>query len=330
MTQLEGAVGGASDTVVAAEPTLEDRLSAAMVPEGEEKKPEEEAEGEAGQPAELTVEDLGDDAEGEAGDDLPPIAAPISWKAEEQEEFKQLPRALQETLSRREAEREKFVQSKANEAAQARQHAERDAITQVKSIAEMHEQRLHALLPQVYAEPDPMLQAEDPYAYAEQLKAHKWSLAQYHQVQQDIRSVQAQAKQADDILQQQEQQEIHTRLSKELPEFFDPTDGPKLREKLGSTALALGFPAELLKNVNATEILAMKTATDWKVKADKYDALMAKKMESVREAKNLPRVSRPGVPQGRGAASQAQYQADRQAMRNGDKDAAARAIARHL
>jgi hypothetical protein len=55
--------------------------------------------------------------------------------------------------------------------------------------------------------------------------------------------------------------------------------------------------------------------------AAKYDKLMAQKMDRVRSAKDLPRVSRPGAAQPRGAAEGQRYQADRQAMRNGDKDA---------
>jgi hypothetical protein len=42
----------------------------------------------------------------------------------------------------------------------------------------------------------------------------------------------------------------------------------------------------------------MKKVAEFKVKADKYDALQSKKMEKVRAAKGLPRVATPGVAQG--------------------------------
>jgi hypothetical protein len=64
-----------------------------------------------------------------------------------------------------------------------------------------------------------------------------------------------------------------------------------------------------------------------KAKADKFDKLMAKQMEKVRANKGkLPPVSKPGVAKAPGAARQARYAEDRQAMRNGDKDATQRVV----
>jgi len=53
-------------------------------------------------------------------------------------------------------------------------------------------------------------------------------------------------------------------------------------------------------------------------------------MEKVREAKNMPRVSKPGTAQAPGAAANQRYTADREAMRRGDKDAASRVFGRFL
>jgi hypothetical protein len=54
----------------------------------------------------------------------------------------------------------------------------------------------------------------------------------------------------------------------------------------------------LIAEARATDIIAMRKVAELKAKADKYDALQAKKMEKVRAAKGLPRVATPGVPQG--------------------------------
>jgi hypothetical protein len=44
----------------------------------------------------------------------------------------------------------------------------------------------------------------------------------------------------------------------------------------------------------------------------------------------MPRVSKPGVAQGKGAVANQRYTADRQAMKSGDQDAAARVFSRFL
>jgi hypothetical protein len=326
MAQLDTpAAGGEPVNIDSSQPATDpiDALADSWFDDEEEKQTDAPA-GEGAEP-ELTEADL---PEGEQGD--PAIAAPVSWTAEEKAKFGELPREVQETISRRETEREKFVQTKASEAQNARQTAERDAIAQVQTIAQQHAQAFQHLLPQVWPEPDPMLNIDDPIAYAEQLSAHRNSVAQYHQVQQRIQQATAQAQQAEQMLQAQARQEFNAVLSKEYPEFLDPTTGPKLREQLGSTALELGFPAEALADVNAQEVLAMKRATDWKAKADKYDALMAKKMETVREAKNLPRLSRPGSPPTRAQAGVKAVEASFERARNSKGAARTEAFADYL
>ena len=46
---------------------------------------------------------------------------------------------------------------------------------------------------------------------------------------------------------------------------------------------------------NATDILALKAAAEWKAKADRYDALQSGKPAAVRAARAAPRAARPGV-----------------------------------
>lgn len=49
-----------------------------------------------------------------------PVPVPLSWKAEERQQFLSLPKEIQAAISRRETEREKFLNSKAQEAAEVR------------------------------------------------------------------------------------------------------------------------------------------------------------------------------------------------------------------
>lgn len=325
MTQPEEAVGGATndEPVVAAEPTLEDRFAAfSEEPQEEPETAEEPVEGETAAEEPET--------EAEAEDDLPPIKPPVSWTAEEQEEFKTLPRALQETLTRREAEREKFVQSKAQEAKQTRHIVEQQAADWRTAKLEADARLLAEMLPQVPERPSYQLQAEDPYSFAQQMDWYESAVAQRNAIAQRYEQIQAEIGQVQQTKLAQSQQLSHELLQENFPEFFDAAKGPELKNQLTATALALGYSQDQLNDVDGRDILAMRTATEWKTKADKYDALMAKQMEKVREAKTLPRVSRPGTAPAKGALANERYSADRQAMREGNKDAAARVFGRFI
>lgn len=323
MTQQDTAVGGATDdTVIAAEPTIEDRFSAIA----DDELPEDDD----AEPAQADDAELPEEDEPEAEPDEPAITPPVSWTAEEQEEFKSLPRSMQETLTRREAEREKFVQSKANEAKSARVAVQQQAVQELQGIHAQNIAALQAMLPQIPDRPSAYLQVQDPHSYAAAMDEHEWAVAQHNQVQQLMQGIAGQHAQAQDAMNAQRNAYTHEVLQDEFPEFLDPVKGPELKQQLRSTALALGFSDDRLSNLDAHEILAARTAHEWKVKADKFDALNAKKMETVRNAKEMPRVSRPGTPQGKGAAANQRYTADRNAMRNGDKDAGARVFKNFL
>lgn len=331
MTQPQEAVGGGSDdtTVIAAEPTIEDRFAALATDEPEEG--EEPAPPQGDEEAELTEDDLTDETEADAPDaHAPPIPPPVSWTAEEKEEFKQLPRALQEATARRETEREKFVQAKSQEARQARSAVEQEASNHILQLQTTFAEQIQALLPQIPDRPTHQLQADDPWAYAEQMDRYETAVAQRQWAQQQLQGIHQQQAAAEQAARQQANWETQAVLQEHFPEYLDPVEGAKLRQELGSIALELGYTAEQLSEVDAKDILAMRKVATLKSKADKYDALMAQKMQKVREAKGMPKVSRPGVPQGKGAVASQRYTADRQAMREGDSDAAARVFSRFL
>jgi len=234
--------------------------------------------------------------EGEQQDDLPPVNAPSSWKAEEKELFSSLPRNVQETIARREAERDQFVNRKSEEATKAARQAEVQALRQLdEQIIPLYEQRLQAMLPQVPPKPSYQLQADDPYAFAEQMDAHERALAQHSYVQQQVHFLRQQQEQVQQTLSAQEAQETHAVLSEQFPEYLDPDQGPKLREELGSIALEVGYSPDVLANANAMDILAMRKVSHWKAKADRWDALQKDKMANVRKAKTLPKIARPGT-----------------------------------
>jgi hypothetical protein len=312
MTEPDQAAAGADDPVIAAEPTIEDRLATLT-----DDLPEAGAE----DPVELAgTEEAGEDDEQE----IPPIAAPASWTAEEQEEFSRLPRTIQQTLTRREAEREKVVQARAREAGQARFQAEGEARAAIQQLQDTYAAQIQALLPAIPDRPSYQLQADDPRAFGEQMDAYEGAVAQHQWAQHQLQVLQQDRAAAEQAARAQDVQREVAALRETVPGWFDEAEGPKLRQRAGSIASELGYSAEQLHDASANEIAVLVKAGEWKGKADKLDALMVKKMETVGAAKGMPRVSKPGVPQGKEAIANRCYTADRQAMKRGDRDATTR------
>jgi hypothetical protein len=336
MTQSpqEATVGGSNDPVVAVEPTLEDRFAAFAEDTDPPADVDPQDDPDAADPAvnaddaaddDLTADDIADDDADDEAAKLPPIAPPVSWTAEKKEKFAELPRDLQEYVAERETDREKFVQSKAQEAAQTRSQVEQAAMAQIVELQRAAAEQLDQYAQQLTVQkPDPRLIASDPELYAHQAAAYEHYTAQREQAQRDAEQARNQVSAYEREMESREAQAFRQTLADQLPDYLDPTKGPKLQQELGSIALELGYSAEQIAEARASDILAMQKVSQLKAKADKYDTLMAKKMETVRAAKALPKVAKPGVAQPKGTAVNARYQADRQAMKQGDAEAAKR------
>lgn len=297
MTQEATPVGGEATPV---EPTTPEAFGEELAKDvfgiEDEEEPAEGAEAE-----EQSAEGAEDEPEAEEGaDDLPPIDAPVSWDAEAKAKFAELPRDVQEVVAKREADRERFLQRTSQEAAQARQTVAQQAQAELAQLNTAYAQQLQTIAASIQAEePDPMLQVSDPIAYAQQTRAYRQAQAQREQAQQaaiyHAQQAQALAHQAE----QANHAEQHRVIVDKFPEYADPTTGPELQRKLTAVAKELGYPDELIGQARASDILAMRTAADWKAKADKYDAIQKSRMANVRAAKGKPPVTaRPGVAQG--------------------------------
>jgi len=257
--------------------------------------------------AEPSDEDLEQIDDG--GEDIDPIAPPTSWNAEDKADWDALPRKQQEIIARREAERDKHLLSKAREAAQAEQrvkqaaHAELAKIYQ-NSAAEL-ERYASMFLPQA---PDPRLlytgNPQDALTYQQQDVAYKQASAQQQQLQQEAQQRAAEAQRIQEQQALTERQADAARLQEALPDWFDADKGPKLQAELQSIGSTLGYPVELMAEATASDILALKTAAEWKAKADKFDKWMSRKMSAVARAKKLPpKIARPGTGGGQQATN---------------------------
>jgi hypothetical protein len=322
MTQQaeQPAVGGND----APELTPEERLDAAFGDVQDEPAEDEPAPVEGEEPEAVAEDEI--ELEEEA-DDLPPIEAPVSWDAEAKERFAKLPREDQEYLSKREGERDRFVQTKAQEAATAKREVEQAALTQLAQIERGYAEHYQRIAQQFdVAEPDMSLIATDPVTYAMQARQYQAAQAQRQQAQQTAAQYAQQAQDREAQAEQAHHAEQRQALVTNFPEYLDPTTGPKIQQDLSAVARDMGFPPELIAQARAVDILAMRTAGEWKAKADRLDRLEAKKMEKVRAAKGMPKIAKPGSAQAPGAVKHAQYATDREALRSGDNAATQRVL----
>ena len=291
-TQPEAAVGNEAPAPVEAETAnpFEEMAEEFLGPD-EPDEIEEELEEAAADEAEAETDE--DEVEA-VEEELPPIDAPNSWDSEAKEEFKKLPRALQETVQKREAERERFVQVKSQEAAQAQRNASIEAMKVAEAIKAEAVEHLQRYAQQFEVKPPSAeLFQRDPVAYAQQLEVYQNATAQREAAQRDAEKFRAEQAQIQQARAAHEAQAFHQQLQAEVPEAFDPSTGQEVLKELAATAELLGFDPNQISDVTA--IKALKVTSEWKTKAEKYDALMKKQMERVRSGKTPPPIAKPGT-----------------------------------
>lgn len=258
----------------------------------------------------------GDSVAGEEGADTieaadadnqgPAIDPPHSWKSEDRAEWDALPKKQQETILRRETERDAYVRTKAAEAQQARQAVEREAQNAVMQVAQAHAERLEALMPALPERPNPdLLRTGHPehvalfYQQEAEFRSAVDQRQQLHQQAEQARHQAAQIEQHQTAAQRQADEAV---LSEKLgTDWTDPAKRTNLLQSLEPIGAALGYSAELMANANATDILALRTASEKFAKADKWDAYQKAKMANVR-THIPPKMMQPGVS---GAAARA-------------------------
>lgn len=266
---------------------------------------DEEGQGEAEDEAQPGAEDEDDEGAdgadaGEGAAAAESIEAPHSWSKEDKAIFAKLDPAAQSVVLRRETERDNFVKQKAFEASQTRQQVETQAREVIAKLYDDQVQKLQVYAQQILPPPPDrnLLYSNDPnevFQYHRQKDAYDAAADQQRELHQQIANAQAQANSAREQSQQAERASDAQRLKEQLPDWFDPSSGPKLQTELQSIGAELGYPAELMAEASSTDIIALKKASEWKAKAAKYDALMSKKMSAVSRARQLPKITaRPG------------------------------------
>ena len=262
----------------------------------EELEPEDESEGDEPEEEDEGEEDSADEPQ-EA------IKPPVSLNKEQRAAFEQLPPELQKVWAETEAQRNEQVRQKTTEAAEATRSATQVAQAQLAAIQQQYAAEL-----EVYAQafqpvkPDYALLATDPAAYAQQTALYEQMSAQYEALMQQAGQARGQAQQVQQQVMQQSIEAEQALLKAEWPEILDPAKQADLWNNLVEVGADLGFNPENLSNSSASEMLALKKASEWRAKAAKWDAFQSSKMNKVRAAKNLPRVATPGTAAPRSAS----------------------------
>jgi hypothetical protein len=283
----------------------------AQAPEAKDAKPAQSAEDdfldeiadELGPEDPPEPDEAPDEPDDEPEEDVPP--PPNSWSKEDADAWRSMTPEARAVVERREKERDRYVSEIGRKSADQRRAVETEAMQALAQHADNFSQQLSVYASQLMPEaPDPRLlytgDQNDVLIYQRQDAAYRAGLAQQHELQQRIAQSQQQAEAARRHAISAETVADAERLRDILPDFFDPNEGPKLRQVLESIGQDLGYSPELMAQAGTDDILALKKAAEWKDKAAKFDQLMGKRMETVRNAKTLPKMARPGAAPTRG------------------------------
>lgn len=239
----------------------------------------------------LSLEEDGED-DGESEPSKSAIAAPVSLNADEKAQFAQLPEDAQRFITSLETRRNEQVQQVTTKASNAQRDAEARAAQADAQAKQVYAQQLkHVISAFRPAAPDPAIAQTDPGMYIALKAQHDADAAQFDQFEQQVSALDGQASQEiDNNFIQARDRELMA-----LPEVRDEATRSQFFEKAVRAATNLGLETEALNTATAAEWQKLRQIDDWKDKADKYDAAMARKMQRVRQGKG--RTNRPGAAQ---------------------------------
>lgn len=270
-----------------------------------------------------------EEVEGEEADEQdepeePAIEAPVSLKADEKEEFSQLPKEAQDFVTRLEQRRNADVQNVTTKAAEAQRQAEATAANAKKEADALMAQRVKAVA-EAYAP-----QAPNP--------AHYQSIEQFQRAQMQYEHDRAQH---DELMQQVGQIGVETdemraeriqardKALMEIPEVANEETRGEYIDKAMKMAEELGYDvADLAENMDAGDLKALAQAAQWKADSEELARIRAKSKERKRDPKTGKyRSLKPGAAQPRkGSSNRALDNAKQRLARTGSLDDAQAAL----
>lgn len=270
----------------------------------------EEAPLDDAEPAEGEAEDYGDDEDGEEAAD-PAQPMPPSWPAEQAEQWSQLPAETQAFLANREAERERAVNAKFQESANARKAYEAQQ-AEAKATREQLAGTLDVLLQAIQpVKPDPRAYGAGTGQYHRE--AYDLAVAEYEQqaavvaqLTKQRSEIATQAAQEEDAQFNQWKQELEAQYAPkflaDVPELTDPAKAEPLLRGMIDYAVSQGVPAHVFAEDNQKFLTSPELHILWK--AQQFDKLRANPPQAKPKAAS-PAV-KPGVSSPRSAQKAAQ------------------------
>ena len=252
----------------------------------------------------------GEDPEGEEPEEAfeeeepetPAIPAPVSFNADEKAVFATMTPEQQQSVAAIEARRNAQVQTATTEAAEAKRNAQTQATAELAEIQRGYADHLKQLTQAFEVqEPDYSLLATDPAAFAQQLAQYKAVEAHRNALAKQAADTEALANQNAQIAAAEKQKQDIAYLRAKMPEWNDPAKFEAGIRAIDEVGQLLGFSQESLSQAEPDEVLALHEASKWREKAQKYDAIMSKRMEGVRSQKGKQVTARPGIAQPRGS-----------------------------
>ena len=289
--------------VPAPEASTADRLRAALIDtpsEDAEAAPEGEIPEEPAESDELDIGDFEDEGEPD-GEQETAIDAPASLNAEERETYGQLPPEAQAFVTALEARRNADVTKVTTKSAEAQRAAEAQAaqaaIQAKRDYAAQLNEIAKAIAPQ---EPQRQSYASD-VDYLVAMRQHDQLIAQHSEFVQQVQRVGQEAEAED----QRAFVEARDKALMQIPEIANAETRQDYLDRVFDPDLvgALGYErSELAKIADADDVKRLNTIAGWREKAEKYDAAMKRKMQTVRSAKKRNTKPTPAQQSSRDAA----------------------------
>lgn len=267
----------------------------------EEAEPEAQAEGEA-------EAEVDEDEQEEAVEAHP---MPPSWPADKADQWSQLPAETQGFLAEREAERERAVNAKFQESANARKAAEAERV-EAQAAREKLSSTLDVMLAAINpTKPDPrafgagtghynreaydlaVIEHEEQSALFAQLQAQREAIAEEEA---------AESQKAFEVWKAQVEEQFAPKLLADVPELTDPAKAEPLVRDLVSYGIANGIPEELFAEDRQGEITSPQLHLLWK--AYQFDKLRVNPPQA--KPKTAGPAVKPGVVSPRSAQRAAQ------------------------
>lgn len=237
------------------------------------------------------------DGQGETQDEtpdpevaLPPIEPPSSWKTEEKDAFKTLPRAAQEAIARREQDRTTELRNIQNAQAEQRKQLEGEVArlkgltSQVDTAASDRLADLTKEFPDIKTQADvEALAATNPARFS----LFQAKLMRFNSAQQDQQRVQQELAAQADATNREMVSKAREALLEAFPTWKDAAVGRKEMTELQDYAITLGVPEQAARATFDPHVYKLTQ------KAMAYDRAQAK----VTEARNTtaPKVVKPGT-----------------------------------